>query len=166
MKPYWALAEELDIPVAIHMGEGPARGTLPRFPHVPRPADEPFLLEEVLIRHPRLRVSVMHYASPLIDEMIAMLGDYPQLYVDIGGIQWFYPRPYFHEQLRRLIDAGFGKRVMFGSDQMELARDDRTCHRDRRRGPVPERGAEARYLLQQRGSLSKVEREGDREASW
>ena len=33
--------------------------------------------EEVLIRHPRLRLSVMHYGSPLIDEMIAMLGAYP-----------------------------------------------------------------------------------------
>jgi hypothetical protein len=33
----------------------------------------------------------MHYASPLVDEMIAMLGAYPQLYVDIGGMQWYYP---------------------------------------------------------------------------
>jgi predicted TIM-barrel fold metal-dependent hydrolase len=59
----------------------------------------------------------MHYASPLINELIAMLGAYPQLYVDIGGIQWFYPRAYFYAQLRQLVDAGFGKRVMFGSDQ-------------------------------------------------
>lgn len=60
----------------------------------------------------------MHYGSPLIDEMISMLGAYPQLYVDLGGIQWFYPRPYFYEQLRKFVDAGFEKRVMFGSDQM------------------------------------------------
>jgi uncharacterized protein len=60
----------------------------------------------------------MHYGSPLIDEMISMLGAYPQLYVDIGGIQWAYPREFFYEQLRRLINAGFGNRVMFGSDQM------------------------------------------------
>jgi predicted TIM-barrel fold metal-dependent hydrolase len=60
----------------------------------------------------------MHCGSPLIDEMIAMLATYPQLYVDIGGIQWLYPRPYFYGQLRKFIDAGFGKRVMFGSDQM------------------------------------------------
>lgn len=59
----------------------------------------------------------MHYGSPLIEEMIAMLGAYPQLYVELGGIQWFYPRAYFYAQLRRLMDAGFGKRVMFGSDQ-------------------------------------------------
>jgi uncharacterized protein len=117
MEPYWALAEALDIPVAIHMGEGPA-GAGYLFPKYRARLTSPYLLEEVLIRHPRLRVSVMHYGSPLIDQMIAMLGAYPQLYVDIGGIQWFYPRAYFYEQLRKLIDAGFGKRVMFGSDQM------------------------------------------------
>ena len=117
MEPFWALAEQLDIPVAIHMGEGPA-GAAYLFPTYRARLTSPYLLEEVLIRHPRLRVSVMHCGSPLIDAMIAMLGAYPQLYVDIGGIQWFYPRAYFHQQLRKFIDAGFGKRVMFGSDQM------------------------------------------------
>jgi hypothetical protein len=117
MNAYWALAEKLDVPVAIHMGEGPA-GAAYLFPRYRARLTSPYLLEEVLIRHPRLRVSVMHCASPLIDEMIAMLGAYPQLYVDIGGIQWFYPRAYFYDQLKKFIDAGFGKRVMFGSDQM------------------------------------------------
>lgn len=40
MRPYWALAEELDIPVAIHLGEGPPRGRLPD-PHLPRPTVGP-----------------------------------------------------------------------------------------------------------------------------
>lgn len=117
MAPYWALAEELDIPVAIHVGEGPP-GAAYRYPKYRARITSPILLEDVLSRHPRLRVSVMHYASPLVDEMIAMFGAYPQLYVDIGGIQCAYPRPYFYEQLRKFIDAGFGKRIMFGSDQM------------------------------------------------
>ena len=117
MEPYWALAEELDIPVAIHMGEGLPGATFLAAPKYRARLTSPYLLEEVLIRHPRLRVCVMHYGSPLVDEMIAMLGAYPQLYVELGGIQWFYPREYFYEQLRKFIDAGFGKRVMFGSDQ-------------------------------------------------
>lgn len=117
MRPYWALAEELDVPVAYHMGEGPA-GVAGLVPTYRARLSSPFLLEEVLARHPRLRVSVMHYGSPLIDEMIAMLGAYPHLYIDIGGIQWFYPREYFHAQLKKFIDAGVGNRVMFGSDQM------------------------------------------------
>jgi uncharacterized protein len=77
----------------------------------------PFLLEELLIRHPRLRVYVMHYGSPLVDEMIAMLFSHP-LYVDVAGNDWSLPRKEFHSHLRRLVEAGFGKRIMFGSDAM------------------------------------------------
>jgi hypothetical protein len=118
MGPYWALAEELDIPVAIHLGEG-----YPGAPYLDDPEyrahlGSPFLLEDVLVRHPKLRVYVMHYGSPLVDEMIAVLYTHPQVYVDIGGIQWTYPREYFYGQLKKFMDAGFGKRVMFGSDQM------------------------------------------------
>ena len=76
MEPYWALAESLDVPVAIHMGEGPP-GAAYLIPTYRARLTSPYLLEEVLIRHPRLRVSVMHYGSPLIEEIIAMLGAYP-----------------------------------------------------------------------------------------
>lgn len=117
MEPYWALAEELDIPVGIHMGEGPPGGGY-LFPEYRSRLGNPLLLEDVLSRHPRLRVWVMHYGSPLIDEMIAVLQSYPNVYVDISPNQWRYPRAYFYRQLELLIDAGFGKRVMFGSDQM------------------------------------------------
>ncbi|MAW81169.1 MAG: metal-dependent hydrolase [Parvularcula sp.] len=122
MAPFWALAEELDIPVAIHMGDGTVGTAYLAFPGAGdyRAAlSNPYLLEEVLIRHPRLRVSVMHYGAPLVDEMIAMLAAHPQVYIDIGGMQWYYPRAFFYEHLRKFVDAGFGKRIMFGSDQGE-----------------------------------------------
>ena len=32
---------------------------------------------------------------------------------------WVYPRQAFHNYLRGLMDAGLGKRIMFGSDQMQ-----------------------------------------------
>lgn len=120
MEPYWALAEELDIPVAIHMGEGTVGTAFTGFPGLSGyrvRLSSPYLLEEVLIRHPRLRLSMMHYGSPLVDQVIAMLGAYPQLYVELGGRQWYYPRAYFYQHLQQIVDAGFGKRVMFGSDQ-------------------------------------------------
>ena len=118
MEPYWQLAEELDIPVALHLGEA-----YPGAPYLDSPnyrvrLGRPLLLEEVLIRHPKLRIYVMHYGSPLVDEMLAILQTYPQVYIDIGGNTWPYPREFFYAQLRKLIDAGFGKRIMFGSDQM------------------------------------------------
>lgn len=117
MEPYWTLAEAMDIPVGIHMGEGPP-GVGYLAPAYRARLSSPYLLEEVLSHHPRLRMYVMHYASPLVDEMIAILGSYPQVHIDSGGIQWAYPRPYFYGQLKRLIDAGFENRVMFRSDQM------------------------------------------------
>jgi hypothetical protein len=119
---FFALAEELDIPVGVHLGEGPPGG--PHFLGGATPSPyrarltSPLQLEEVLIRHPRLRVYVMHYGSPLVDEMIALLFSHPQVYVDIAQNNWGFPREHFYGQLKRLIDAGFEERIMWGSDQM------------------------------------------------
>ena len=43
---------------------------------------------------------------------------YPQVYADLGAIDWLRPREEFHEHLRALVLSGLGKRLMFGSDQM------------------------------------------------
>ncbi len=118
-EPYFALAEELDIPVAIHLGEGPPGGIHTVGPPTYRVAlGRPTLLENVLVRHPKLRVYVMHYGSPFVDEMIAMLYSHPNLYVDIACNNWGFPRKQFYDHLKRMIDAGFEKRILFGSDQM------------------------------------------------
>ena len=42
----------------------------------------------------------------------------PSLYVDIGVIDWAYTEKDLYAYLRRLIDSGFERRVMFGSDNM------------------------------------------------
>jgi uncharacterized protein len=47
-----------------------------------------------------------------------MMYAYPQLYADISVINWTRPTAEFHHYLKRLVDAGFGERIMFGSDQM------------------------------------------------
>jgi uncharacterized protein len=118
-EPYFALAEELDVPVGIHLGEGPPGGihVLGTSTYRAR-LGSPFVLEDVLVRHRKLRVYAMHYGSPLVDEMIAMLFSHPNLYVDIACNDWYNPRAQFYSHLRRLVEAGFGKRIMWGSDQM------------------------------------------------
>jgi predicted TIM-barrel fold metal-dependent hydrolase len=118
LEPFFALAEELDISVGIHMGEGPPGAAYLWSDKYRARLTSPFLLEEVLIRHPRLRIYVMHYGSPLVDEMLSMLYSHPQLYVDVACNDWSLPRKEFHNHLRRLVEAGFGKRIMFGSDEM------------------------------------------------
>ena len=43
---------------------------------------------------------------------------HPQRYVDISMIDWYLPREEFHRYLRSVVEAGFAKRIMFGSDEM------------------------------------------------
>lgn len=117
--PYFTLAEELDIPVGIHLGEGPpAAARFPGYESYRVSVGSPFGLEEVLRRHPKLRIYVMHYASPLVEEMLAMMFTYPNLYVDVSCNNWALPRAQFYDALQRMIHAGFEKRILFGSDQM------------------------------------------------
>jgi uncharacterized protein len=119
LEPFFALAEELDIPVGVHLGEGPPGGVhVGGNPDYRASLGHPLQLEPVLVRHPKLRLYVMHFGSPFVDEMIALLYSHPQVYVDVAQNNWGFPRAHFYSQLRRLIDAGFGKRILWGSDQM------------------------------------------------
>jgi len=118
MEPYYELAEEYDIPLAIHIGPGPQGAAYKGTPQYRMKLGDPLLLEEVLLRHPRLRIYVMHAAWPFADAMIALMYAHPQVYVDLGVIDWTRPIADFHDYLRRMIQSGFGKRIMFGSDQM------------------------------------------------
>ena len=118
LEPYYALAEELDIPVGVHLGPGPPGTAYFATPDYRVAAGNPLLLEAVLIRHPKLRLYAMHAGWPMADAMIAMLFAHPQLYVDIGILDWAYPEKDFYPYLRRLIDAGFERRILFGSDNM------------------------------------------------
>ena len=117
LEPYWALAQKLDVPVGIHLGPGgPAEPySSPGY----RAANSSALqLEDVLVRHPKLRVYIMHAGYPLIDDLRALLFSYPQVYVDVASIDYTEPRQAFHAYLRELVEAGYGDRIMFGSDQM------------------------------------------------
>lgn len=113
LTPYFALAERLNIPVWIHTAGIGAK--LPRFRVA---AGNPLLLEDVLKRHPRVRLYVENAGYPFLDEMVAILYMYPNVYVDVSTITWLIVRPAFHDYLRRLVVAGFADRIMFGSDQM------------------------------------------------
>jgi hypothetical protein len=113
LEPYFALAEEFDVPVLIH-----TEGIGPPLPSFRSAAGSPLLLEEVMVRHPKLRIFVENSGFPYLDEMIAMMYQYPQLYGDVSTMTWIIPRSAFYDYLQRLIKAGLGKKLMFGSDQM------------------------------------------------
>lgn len=113
---YFALAEELDLPVALHMGLGPPGAAYFYNEKYRMRLSDPLLLEESLLRYPKMRIYVMHAGWPMSDHMVGLLLAHPQVYVDVALINWMIPRKEFHSYLKRLIDAGFEKRVMFGSD--------------------------------------------------
>lgn len=134
LAPYWALAAEFDLPVGVHTQRGPGPGA----PHSLREAPgccpdydpgmgHPALLRPVLDRHPGLRVWVQHVGAgrgdhaPFAEDTLALLRDYPNVYVDLAITNGAMPMAQYEATLRQLIDAGFGDRIMFGSDNLPLA---------------------------------------------
>ena len=112
LEPFFALAEEFDVPVLIHH-----HGTGAPSAQFRISMGHPEQLEDILVRHPELRLSIEAAGFPFLEETIALMYRYPLVYADLS--LWKYPREAFHKYLRGLIEAGLGKRLMFGSDQME-----------------------------------------------
>lgn len=115
---YFAAAEKLNIPVGIHMGtggNGMANITSPKYR---ASMGNPLLLEDLLARHPKLKVWVMHAGYPMIDNMLALMGANAYVYVDVAGMIWSYPLEEVNNYIKRLVQAGFEKRIMYGTDLM------------------------------------------------
>jgi predicted metal-dependent TIM-barrel fold hydrolase len=117
MEPLWDLAEELDLPVLLHTGAGPTDG----YRNNPRKrlaSTDVFALEEVILRHPKIRIVLQHMGYPMGDATLALMGAYSNIYLDTGATNWLVARPAFHSYLKKFVDAGYGDRIMFGSDAM------------------------------------------------
>jgi predicted TIM-barrel fold metal-dependent hydrolase len=114
LEPYFAMAAEFDVPVLVHShGTGAPSG---RFRiSIGRPTR----IEEVLVRHPTLRVYIENSGFPFFEDTVALMYRYPNVYGDLSNITWMKPRTMFYRYLRGLMEASLGKRLMFGSDQMQ-----------------------------------------------
>ena len=102
-----------DLPVLVHIAgiAGPSDERRIRTGHPER-------LEQVLRRHPTIRVYLENAGFPFFDEAISVMYAFPNVYADYSTVTWLFPRPIVYEYLERLFKAGLGKRIMFGSDQM------------------------------------------------
>lgn len=60
----------------------------------------------------------MHAGFPMGDDLLALLYNHPQVYVDTGVIDYTQPPAIFYAYLKKIVDAGFSKRILYGSDQM------------------------------------------------
>jgi parallel beta-helix repeat protein len=124
LAPYFALAEDLDIPVGVHTGRGPpaarrAPGCCPNFDD---DYGDPALLEPVLRRHPKLRVWLMHAGGPFLGEAIALMRAFPNVYADMSILNSMAPPAVEAHSLRAFLDAGLGDRIMLGTDNLPLER--------------------------------------------
>lgn len=121
LDPYFAVAEKYDVPVGIHTGTSFPGTPYSGSPNFRVALGNPLLLEDLLVRRPNLRVYIMHGGAPWTRETAALLSMYPQVYMDVAVINWIGGAravPRFHDFLREMIAEGFGKRIMFGTDQM------------------------------------------------
>ena len=117
--PYYALAEKYNIPVGIHTGlAGSEHGS----PHFKVSLGKPLLLEEMLQKFPNLKVWIMHAGAPFLEETIAIMKYYPNVYTDISAINnpYIFPKEDFSRIIKTFIDAGFEDRLMFGSDNSDI----------------------------------------------
>ena len=120
LAPYFDLAEELNIPIGYHIFPGgPPGGIYYMGMKDVRVANaNPLQIEEILVSHPQMKIYLAHGGWPYLEDMKALMYAHPQLYIELGAISWILPRAEFHSYVEGLVDAGFGKRIMFGTDQM------------------------------------------------
>lgn len=120
-QPYLRICEKYDIPVAVHTGGGDPGGTYSWSPKARLILGDPYLIEDVLVRYPKLRIYIMHAgAEEWHEHTLRMMAYYPQLYTDIAVMLWVEPNTQrtIKTFLRNAKEAGCLNRVMFGSDQM------------------------------------------------
>jgi predicted TIM-barrel fold metal-dependent hydrolase len=116
---FWSIAEKHRVPVGIHTGGAPPGTPYTCCPKFRLSLGDPLLLEDLLVKYPKLRVYVMHAGGFFPQNALMLMTMYRHVYVDIGALSWTpiagdMLEPFLREaKRRRLLD-----RVMFGSDQM------------------------------------------------
>ena len=119
---FFALANEFDLPVGIHTGNGTIMilDTEARRKYRVEYGN-PLRVNDVLSKYPDLRVYFMHAGYPFLEDVIAIMLVYRNVYADLSRMNWASAtRIAFHDYLKSLIDAGLGDRLMFGSDGLGL----------------------------------------------
>jgi len=119
-QPYLRICEKYDIPVAVHTGGGDPGGTYFWSPKARLKYGDPYLIEDVLVKYPKLRIYIMHAGEDWYEHALRLMAYYPQLYTDIAVLLWVEPldQRYAIEFLKAAKHSGYLNRVMFGSDQM------------------------------------------------
>lgn len=126
MAPFWELAAKHDVPAFVHIGRGPDAGQGPRrhvgcCPNYTADYGNPALLHAVLDKRPTLRLVLQHTGFDYMDETIALMREFPNVYAEMSVLNSIGPRALHDASLRRLVDAGLADRILLGSDDQDYA---------------------------------------------
>lgn len=124
MARFWALAARHDVPAFVHTGRGPGPGQGPRrragcCPEYTADYGDPALLRPVLNTHPKLRLVLQHVGFDYMDETVALMRDFPNVYAEMSVLNSIGPRDLHDASLRRLVEAGLADRILLGSDDQD-----------------------------------------------
>ena len=119
-QPYLAICEKYGIPVAYHSGGSFPNAQQLGWPKYRIALGDPFLIEDVLVKYPKLKLYLMHAGENFFENTLRMMDGYPNLYADLGVELWLHPltKDYGTRFLKSAKQYGFLDRVLFGSDQM------------------------------------------------
>jgi predicted TIM-barrel fold metal-dependent hydrolase len=119
-QPYLAICEKYGVPVAYHTGGSFPNAQQFGWPKYRIALGDPFLIEDVLVKYPKLKLYLMHAGENFYENTLRMMDGYPNLYADLGVELWLHPltKDYGTKFLKSAKEYGLLDRVMFGSDQM------------------------------------------------
>ncbi|MEJ2112423.1 MAG: amidohydrolase family protein, partial [Flavobacteriaceae bacterium] len=121
--PYLKICEREGIPIALHTGQGPPN-IYKYYPKFRLNLGDPLLIDEVLIKYPKLKIYLMHAGIPFYENTLALMEQYPQVYCDLGAVLWIkkgLSPSHLEDFLMKAKEYGFIDRIMFGSDVMYWA---------------------------------------------
>jgi predicted TIM-barrel fold metal-dependent hydrolase len=103
--PFYAKCVELDVPVVIQVGHSAEA--------MPSETGRPILLDNIALDFPELRIVAAHTGWPWVEELIALAGKHPNVFIATTA---HAPR-YWKPELISFLNSrrGIGK-VMYGSD--------------------------------------------------
>jgi hypothetical protein len=117
----YRIAVKYDLPIGLHFAPGPSGSQFTSYPDMRLEFGNPLLLQDVLIKFPKLRINIMHAGLPTYpDETFALLFMFPNVYADLSCLSWYcdYTRESLKDFLIKAVKYGFVDRLMFGSDEM------------------------------------------------
>ena len=115
--PYYEVCEREGIPVFFHTG-GPQGPDPQRFFNGRFRVElaDPLLLQDVVMRFPKLKIVIMHMGWPFADHGLYMLFEYPNVYLETSGVDWLLGPSLFRRILREAVETAGSDHIVFGSD--------------------------------------------------